>query len=1108
MRERMGTTAHVAPQVLAGRYQLIKELAQGGMGAVWTATDVVCNDTVAVKLLRSDLSDEATARFRFGREIRAMARLHHPGIVRIRDYGEDQRGRPFYVMDLLDGRPLSGYKRNSFPVPLLLHLFDEVLAALAYVHARGVIHRDLKPENILLTRDSLRRFHATLVDFGIASVTQEGSSLGTPMQSMVGGFVVGTPEYMAPEQVQGMVHEIGPECDLYAIGVMLFEYVTGKVPFAGNTPLATATLQLTQPVPEVIPAQPQVTPEGLSALIQRLLHKDAWERPRFAAEVRAELAELRRESEGLRDRLRHAADVPTAHSQQIEMLARETDEGATRQTILSAAASISAQTHDLPAGGYGEGLDLGQDTEGAPVVGYPETRLRLWDLLEEVRSSGEARVVLLDGDGDELHGVPRWLRSHAEETAWGVSLVARFDASGRGLPGVAESVVRCGGLDRRSAQKQVQRFLERHGADEPYEVGLLTEFLRPEGQLNSNMAFLTPLSRRAVFDRLLRRVAADRPVVLTLEAIDAASVEDEVVPLLRHILQGNLAVSWPVLVVAHLQPPQRWDRLASTAELLKLPGAERCVASVGETAMVHSDSFSPFSGVQQAPSSDAGQAVLYAEEDQAAETSAPSPPTVLLHHVPTVLQPTPPAEQADDVLDADDVGVVEETDAAGVVSIELRAARPASPPSTRPHRVSPISEFDFFDESLLPAPPVEEQVAATAAIAALEPIRPQRPQLAPRDRAAVLECAAIFGPSFPFDGLAAVVEATGGTTSLRLDQIWRLLLTEGVWIEIDGGDRAAFANVRHRQEAIERLLTDNARRQHLHLEVARAKRDGVAHRGNIASNALEVAEHFVQANEGLAAVDALMDATGRAMASGRDDSASRILDYALRMATRVAGPSMQRVRADILVAQGQLALRARKLERANHHFTTARTLAAQFSLPGPAAEALVGLAKVADIRSDVHTAEARFSQAAAELEKIDLDGQAEVWPEAARARLGQALAASRAGHWEAARSALAHLIDTVQRNGRPETTVGSALLATGVAMFARVEYELGDLTRFVALARRALALSEGIGVINPTLGKLFRSLAQVAAHADLEDPELQQGLEARAALIFKALGLT
>jgi len=230
------------------------------MGAIWRSYDKERDESVAVKLLRTDV-EQTSARFRFGREVRALARLDHPGIVRIRDYGEDRRGSPFYVMALLDGRPLAGYRRETFPLPLMLHLVEEVLAALAYAHARGVIHRDLKPENIILTRDPVRKFHATLVDFGIASVVKEGSSLGTPMASMIGKFVVGTPEYMAPEQVEAKAHEISPACDLYAIGIILYEYICGMVPFTAGTALATATLQLTQAVPPIEPTQPDFMPK-------------------------------------------------------------------------------------------------------------------------------------------------------------------------------------------------------------------------------------------------------------------------------------------------------------------------------------------------------------------------------------------------------------------------------------------------------------------------------------------------------------------------------------------------------------------------------------------------------------------------------------------------------------------------------------------------------------------------------------------------------------------------------------------------------------------------------------------------------------------------------
>ncbi len=1060
-----GASVAAGTRVLARRYHLIEQLAQGGMGAIWSAQDSATQDTVAVKLLRNDLSDEATARFRFGREVRALARLHHPGIVKIRDYGEDHLGRPFYVMDLLDGRPLSGYKRGTFPVPLLLNLFEEVLHALAYVHARGVIHRDLKPENILLTRDALRRFHATLVDFGIASVTHEGSSLGTPMASMVGSFVVGTPEYMSPEQVQGNLHEIGPASDLYAVGVMLFEYITGRVPFAGRTPLETATLHLTDPTPEIIPTQPQVTPRGVAQLIQRLLAKDPWDRPAFAAEVRAEVTELRREAEALRAALAGPQSGGNP-SMQMEALSPQTGPDAGRATVLSAAASLSAQAHDLPAGGFGEWLDLDQESQ-APVLGYADTRLQLWRVLEEVAAQGEARVIILDGAGDDLIKIPRWLRSHAEETACAVSLVGRFDDFGRGLVGAAESILRCGGLDRRGVKRQAERFLARAGVKEPYEVGMLAEFLRPEGAMGSHMAMLTPLSRRAVFDRLLRRAADARPVLLSLEGLDAATLEDEIAPLVRHLLQGALAAPWPLLVVLSGTPRLHLASRPELRALLALPGVTRIEALDAE----------------RGASSGAFEALTDAE-DEAAEDLTPS--------LPGDPTDTAPPEEPSAWL-----GV------APLPTVVLESPLPAPPMSLRPS--AGISEFELFDEALLPEPsPDISPPPPTPAPRPEPPRRPPEPPLDPAEQTWVLGCAALYGPSFPFEGLARVVRAPEAPPALRLDRIWRQLITRGVWIEVDGGERAAFANIRERQRAMEEASRDRDRLTALHRRIADAKRALLGGRAQLVGVAREVAEHLLAAGDPDAALDGLRLAAEQAVQAGQDDSARRVLDFAIRVAGKHDSPRARRARGELLVAQARIELRGRQIDRAAQRFTSGRGSCLQGGAPRAAAEALLGLAKIADLRGAFDAAEARFQEAAQELAALpDAD---DLWNEIARARLGQALAAARQQRWPAAQHALEALRDLLdQTPERAASPAGAALLATCIAMQAQVAFERGDLPTFQRAAAQALRATDSLDGLNATLGKLIRALALAAAR--VEDPTLQRALEARAEGIFKALGL-
>jgi serine/threonine-protein kinase len=225
----------VAPdRRLAGRYLVEEPLAAGGMATVWRARDEVLARTVAVKVLRTDLSDDADFRERFEREAVASARLTHPSIVSIYDTGVDD-GTPYIVMEYLEGGTLGDLLRRRGPLDPMTatSLIVPVLGALEFAHQHGVVHRDVKPANVLVSPDG----RVKVTDFGIAKAAFGGTDLTTT------GVLLGTVQYIAPEQVHS--DQADARSDVYSTGVVLYELLTGRPPFKADTPIATAMMRLT-----------------------------------------------------------------------------------------------------------------------------------------------------------------------------------------------------------------------------------------------------------------------------------------------------------------------------------------------------------------------------------------------------------------------------------------------------------------------------------------------------------------------------------------------------------------------------------------------------------------------------------------------------------------------------------------------------------------------------------------------------------------------------------------------------------------------------------------------------------------------------------------------
>lgn len=276
---------HAGRSVGGGRYVLRDLLGQGGMASVHLAHDTVLDRPVAVKTLHTDLGREQSFRERFRREAQAVAKLNHTNIVSVFDSGEDIVDGavvPYIVMEYVEGKPLRTVldediaQFGAMPTEKALKIVSDVLAALSESHSVGLVHRDIKPGNVMLTRRGVVK----VMDFGIARAMQSGVTSMTQT-----GMVVGTPQYLSPEQALG--RGVDERSDLYSVGCMLFELLTGRLPFDGDSPLSIA-YQHVQEMPPAPSGLNRAVRPGVDALVARALRKNPAERFPTADAMKAE----------------------------------------------------------------------------------------------------------------------------------------------------------------------------------------------------------------------------------------------------------------------------------------------------------------------------------------------------------------------------------------------------------------------------------------------------------------------------------------------------------------------------------------------------------------------------------------------------------------------------------------------------------------------------------------------------------------------------------------------------------------------------------------------------------------------------------------------------
>ncbi|MEU6481654.1 protein kinase [Streptomyces sp. NPDC047017] len=281
-----GAQGRFAGRALAGgRYQLRDVLGEGGMASVHLAYDSVLDRHVAIKTLHTELGREAAFRERFRREAQAVAKLTHTNIVSVFDTGEDDLDgmtTPYIVMEYIEGRPLGSVldedvrQQGAMPADKALKVTADVLAALEISHEMGLVHRDIKPGNVMMTKRGVVK----VMDFGIARAMQSGVTSMTQT-----GMVVGTPQYLSPEQALG--RGVDARSDLYSVGIMLFQLVTGRLPFEADSPLAIAYAHV-QEEPVTPSSVNSSLPPAVDALVARALKKNPNERFPSAESMRDE----------------------------------------------------------------------------------------------------------------------------------------------------------------------------------------------------------------------------------------------------------------------------------------------------------------------------------------------------------------------------------------------------------------------------------------------------------------------------------------------------------------------------------------------------------------------------------------------------------------------------------------------------------------------------------------------------------------------------------------------------------------------------------------------------------------------------------------------------
>ncbi|AUX19587.1 protein kinase [Sorangium cellulosum] len=278
-----GPDPNIGRDLLEGQFKILQKIGSGGMGSVYKALQADPNRMVAVKILHPKLANRKDLVSRFRREARAMSHLTHPNTVKVYLYGALDDGSLYIIMEYLEGKNLNQVVRKEGPLPVerAIPVLIQVCGALQEAHMQGIVHRDLKPENIFLSTNGGLKDYPKVLDFGLAKVTERELRPGSVMLTQE-GMVFGTPEFMSPEQAQGKV--LDARSDIYSLATILYEVLTGKLPFEARTPMEYIQHHVTRsPIPLDERVEGKRFPPGLGAVLAKALEKRPEDRFETAA---------------------------------------------------------------------------------------------------------------------------------------------------------------------------------------------------------------------------------------------------------------------------------------------------------------------------------------------------------------------------------------------------------------------------------------------------------------------------------------------------------------------------------------------------------------------------------------------------------------------------------------------------------------------------------------------------------------------------------------------------------------------------------------------------------------------------------------------------------
>jgi len=401
--ESTGITAERSDPLIGmtinGRFVITKKIGAGGMGAVYRARQLGMNRDIAIKVLLRELTENETVLRRFHLEALAVSKLKHPNTIQIFDFGETEDGLLYIAMELLEGRPLAKVLTDDKQVSVerSLHIIEQTAKSLREAHSKGIVHRDLKPDNIFLQSVGEDSDFAKVLDFGVAKVAEGDGQNKTLTKA---GSIFGTPKYMSPEQSRGS--DIDARSDIYAMGIILYELLTGRVPFNAENPLGILIKHLQELPPPFQAVRPDlVIPEQVERFVHRMLAKQVEQRPQTAEAVIREIAALRKDLPPL---FRNVVTRADAEAAGLEI------------------STLAVTAYDTDMGG---GLGGGDTITRSNTIHGIQVKRRRWPLVAMI-----ALVLLLGSAGGIYASLPQLDKSYygfTTMTEVEVGLVPEFE---------------------------------------------------------------------------------------------------------------------------------------------------------------------------------------------------------------------------------------------------------------------------------------------------------------------------------------------------------------------------------------------------------------------------------------------------------------------------------------------------------------------------------------------------------------------------------------------------------------------------------------------------------------------------------------------------------